>query len=610
MGLRAKLVVIFLALLSCAIVTVSAASLDRTTRAMARGLLASGDRVAKETFEQMRGALTKGARDPAATLRIDRGLRTAMQSSQAFGAYVVYVRIVSSDGTILVAAMPEEEGRHDQPADGVAPIQLSLDSRIPLALLPALWSDQVYQVSSPVVLDGKPFGAIEVGLSSGLVTADVHRLVWTMVVIGMVAIVLSLMAASALGNQMLGSVNAIASGVEQLATGSADVRLEIGAPNELGALASKFNDLSRRVRAERTRWEDERGSLVDVFRSIGDAIILLDAEGSLLFANDQAIKRLRLGEAGGKSEGKPLGLLLGPEHPLMKLVGPAFKVGSDVRDVALELPDDDKSTACFLVSILPLGHGPTPAGLIVMLRDLTRMEELETIIDHSSHLARLGGLLSGIAHQIRGPLNVMNLQIEMLRQETNGGPGERRIERLRHEITRLDRAVEALLRFMRPQEIKAEEVALDVMLRQLGGRVTQPNVKVDYQLDSALPHITADAGLLAEALQNIVQNGAQAMPRGGILTLRASRTEEGFVEIEVSDRGEGIAERDLEHIFDLYYTTKEGGSGLGLPLALRAIDLHQGSIKVQSRPGAGTTFRIRLPLGSEAKPSPQGTAET
>jgi len=81
MGLRAKLVVIFLALLSCAIVTVSAASLDRTTRAMARGLLASGDRVAKETFEQMRGALAKGARDSAATLRIDGGLRTAMQSS-------------------------------------------------------------------------------------------------------------------------------------------------------------------------------------------------------------------------------------------------------------------------------------------------------------------------------------------------------------------------------------------------------------------------------------------------------------------------------------------------------------------------------------------------
>lgn len=140
--------------------------------------------------------------------------------------------------------------------------------------------------------------------------------------------------------------------------------------------------------------------------------------------------------------------------------------------------------------------------------------------------------------------------------------------------------------------------------------MTQPNVKVDYQLDSALPHITADAGLLAEALQNIVQNGAQAMPGGGVLTLRASRSEEGFVEIEVADRGEGIAERDLEHIFDLYYTTKEGGSGLGLPLALRAIDLHQGSIKVESRPGAGTTFRIRLPLGGEAKPSPQGMAAT
>ena len=297
----------------------------------------------------------------------------------------------------------------------------------------------------------------------------------------------------------------------------------------------------------------------------------------------------------------------------MKLIGPAFKVGSDVHDVALELRDRDNSTARFLVSILTLGQGPSPAGLIVMMRDLARMQELESIVDHSSRLARLGSLLSGIAHQIRGPLNVMTMQLELLRQESDGGPAVRRIERVRHEITHLDRAVEALLRFMRPQQVKAEEVALDALLHQVGSRVTLPNVRVDYELDSALPRISADVGLLTEALQNIAQNGAQSMPQGGVLTLKASRSDEGFVEIEIADHGAGIAAEDLRHIFDLYYTTKDGGSGLGLPLALRAIDLHQGSIKVESQPGAGTTFRIRLPVGAEsrtiaAKTIPEGPA--
>jgi signal transduction histidine kinase len=204
----------------------------------------------------------------------------------------------------------------------------------------------------------------------------------------------------------------------------------------------------------------------------------------------------------------------------------------------------------------------------------------------------------------------MTMQLELLRRENDGAPAQRRIDRVRQEITRLDSTIEALLRFMRPQELKADEVAVDTLLRQLGGRVAQPNVKVDYQLDGALPHITADSGLLTEALQNIVQNGVQAMPQGGVLTLKASRLQDGFVEIEIADRGVGIPEQDLAHIFDLYYTTKDGGSGLGLPLALRAIDLHQGSIKVESQAGVGTTFRIRLPTGAEAKASMEGPRAT
>jgi signal transduction histidine kinase len=608
MKLRTKLVVIFFALLSCAILAVSIASLDRTIRVLARGLLDSGDGVAKEVFEQMRGALGAAARDPAAALRNDRGLRTAMQSSQAFGEYVVYVRIVSAGGAILVATEPELEGEREPPTDPVEAIRASLNSSLPLGLLPALWSDRVYHASTPVVLGDKPLGTIEVGLSTGLIAADVHRLAGAIAAIALVAIAISLLVAAVLGNQLLRPLLAITSGVEQLAAGGGEVRLEVDTPNELGTLASKFNELSRRVRDERTQWADERGRVVDVFRSITDAIVLLDAHGSLLFANDEAVKRLGLGSAAGKSEGKPLALLLGPEHPLMNLIGPAFKVGSEVHDVALELPDRYGVPSRVLVSILSLGQGRSPAGLIVMMRDLARMQELETIVDHSTRLARLGSLLSGIAHQIRGPLNVMTMQLELLRGEVDGGPGEKRIDRLRREITRLDRAIEALLRFMRPQQVKAEDVSLESLLHQVGNGVTQPNVQIDYQVDSGLPHIIADGGLLAEALQNIVQNGAQAMPQGGVLTLRAWRTRDGFIEIEIVDRGGGIPEDTLAHIFELYYTTKEGGTGLGLPLALRAIDLHQGSIKVESQQGIGTTFRIRLPIGVETRKMVEGPA--
>jgi len=98
------------------------------------------------------------------------------------------------------------------------------------------------------------------------------------------------------------------------------------------------------------------------------------------------------------------------------------------------------------------------------------------------------------------------------------------------------------------------------------------------------------------------------MPGGGVLTLRSCCTQDGLVEIDIADQGVGIAQQDLEHIFDFNFTTRSNGSGLGLPLALRAIDLHQGSIDVQSREGGGTTFRIRLPAGGKPKGMVAGAA--
>lgn len=601
MGLRVKLASTFLILLVLATLAISIASLDRTLRVMARSLNASGDRVTKEIFEQMRGALAAGGRDPVAALRRSRALRTAIDSAQAFGKYVVYVRVASSDGRIIAAAEPAAAGSQERPPS-IAQLQQRTLSAVPLALLPALWGDHVYEVSAPVVLNGKPFGSIEVGLSTALMAADVHRLVAIMFVIALTVIVLASLAVAFLGNRMLKPVRAIASGVEQLTAGDGtEVNLEIPAHDELGALADKFNQLSRRVRFERARWERERGRLVDVFRSTTDAVLLIDADGSLLFANEEARRTLSLDNATAKSDGKPLKMLLGPDHPLMQLVGPALAVGNDVRDVAIEL-SPGKTSDRFLASILSLGQGPSPAGLLVMLRDLARMHELESVVDYSSRLARLGGLLSGVAHQVRGPLNAMAMQVELLRQEAaDGKPVEGRVDHVRQEIRRLDSAIDALMRFIRPQQLKPEKIGLNELLLQIGGRVSQPGVSVAYQLEDGLPAIRCDGALLTEALQNIVQNGVEAMAGGGVLTLRSWSAADGLVEVDIADQGCGIQPTDLKGIFDLYFTTKRSGSGLGLPLALRAIDLIGGAMSVDSQVGIGTTFKIRLPTGKDAK---------
>src|SRR5205807_996949 len=136
----------------------------------------------------------------------------------------------------------------------------------------------------------------------------------------------------------------------------------------------------------------------------------------------------------------------------------------------------------------------------------------------------------------------------------------------------------------------------------------RPGITVNYQLDPGAQQIVADAALLGEAFRNLTRNAVEAMPDGGELTIEARPLSDGLIEIGVADKGAGIAPENLEEIFHLYFTTKQNGTGLGLPLALRAVDLHHGTIDVSSVPGSGTTVRVRLPKGESATQDPTARA--
>lgn len=608
MGLRAKLPTTFLVLLAAAIIAASAIHLDRMLRLMAHGVVTSADRCGKEVFEQVRLALSQpGVTDPVATLRDDHALQAAIRSSLAFSEYVVYLRIVSIDGHDLVGS--DTDTAADNVADKsvlpIADLERLSDSPWPLSLVRALWSDHVYEMSRSIDINSQPFGFIKVGVSTGLIASQVHRVVESVAIVTLAAVVVTMLVALALTNLILRPVLAVTSSMEQLAAGNTDVNLNVQGRDEFSNLADKFNILSRRIRAERHRWESERGGMFDALRSIRDAVMLIDSDGTLLFSNSEAQGVLGL-PGGGAGEGKSLRLLLGAEHPLMQLIGPALAAGTEVRDVAFEIGDRFERRR-FLVSILSLGQGRESAGLLVIMRDLEQVRELETVVDQSSRLARLGSLLSGVAHQIRTPLNVMTLQLELLRQDLESGrDAEPRIARVSQEIGRLAKAIDALMRFMRPEQIKREELAVNSLIREIGSQVSRADIRVEYELAADLPLIQGDRDLLSEALRNLVNNGVEAMPQGGTMTLSTSECGGEMVEIGIKDCGNGIPPEDLERIFNLYFTTKQGGNGLGLSLALRAIDLHGGSVNVESQVGVGTTFKIQLPADHQVRASSNG----
>jgi signal transduction histidine kinase len=168
-----------------------------------------------------------------------------------------------------------------------------------------------------------------------------------------------------------------------------------------------------------------------------------------------------------------------------------------------------------------------------------------------------------------------------------------------HEIQRLDRVVQGFLRFVRPQDLRLAPVDVNTVLSDVA-RLARPEaaragVEIVLDLARGLPPVTADAELLAQASGNLVSNGVQAMSGGGTLVVASRRLAPGGVEIRVSDQGMGIPPENLEKIFRLYFTTKPGGSGIGLAMVYRIVQMHDGRIDVESTVGKGTTVKLTLP---------------
>jgi signal transduction histidine kinase len=219
----------------------------------------------------------------------------------------------------------------------------------------------------------------------------------------------------------------------------------------------------------------------------------------------------------------------------------------------------------------------------------------------SRKLAALGRVSSGIAHEVKNPLNAMRIHLELLRMKTADVPGTHdHVQVLADQMRRLDEVVLGFLSFTKSEDLVIVPVPARDLFAEILPVVTaeagKTGVRVDVDAPADLPPIAGDRTLLSQALLNLAINACHAMPGGGRLRLIARRKGDAHVQLIVEDNGTGIAPEDLEKIFNLYFTTKPDGSGVGLALVYRTIHLHDGDIDVQSVPGSGTTFTVTLPV--------------
>jgi signal transduction histidine kinase len=218
-------------------------------------------------------------------------------------------------------------------------------------------------------------------------------------------------------------------------------------------------------------------------------------------------------------------------------------------------------------------------------------------------MASIGRLTSGVGHEVKNPINAIVVHLELLKNKlgSENEPAARHLEVIDAEIHRLDRVVQTLVDFSRPVELQLREQDLRQVFGDVLALAAEELSTRNVTLEGAFPSnslvANVDADLLKQAALNVIQNGAQAMPGGGILRVILEEHKKTAV-LRIADEGSGIPEEIRDKIFDLYFTTKSEGSGIGLAMTYRILQLHHGSVEVQSRVDRGTEFLLRIPLAA------------
>jgi len=285
-----------------------------------------------------------------------------------------------------------------------------------------------------------------------------------------------------------------------------------------------------------------------------------------------------------------------------------IRIGYSPKEIHPVLSQIKKNVALSIFFFLILGVSAVTLIWVNQNRSLRRMKEMEDRIQLAERLSSLGHLAAGIAHEIRNPLNAIGMGLQRLKREFLPPEESKKEEYLSFtdviskEVRRVNGIIEQFLTLSRPFELNVRISSLQDLLNNLvtlfREEASSQGITIQPQLDSGLPLIKMDSEKLTQALINIMKNGIQAMEKRGVLRIETKPLKD-HVEVIISDAGSGIPRDQIEKIFNYYYTTKDKGVGLGLPIAHRIIEAHGGQLKVESQVGFGTKVTILLPVISK-----------
>jgi signal transduction histidine kinase len=637
MHLKTKLVLAISALVFLIAGLVSLLYVHQLAKAAMQQTFDTSWTVAQQVRFALQNALENGLRgrtvDPnnpgelrglvAETVRNDAQLQATLESVNRYYFTVYDVNIGDSQGVTLLSTNPDNEGKPLPSRPNYAQLLKANPLR---SIIEAFRNPTVFDVVAPLENNGKLFATVNVGVHTSLLRALYEPLLKNALRLMALALIVALTAAFLLSNLALRPLTQISRQLDRLtAAGKAPAESKDAPKKDVAALVStKIEEIGQRMRNVEEVYSALRENLDQILGNLQDGILLFTEDKRAVLVSEAASRFLNVDHDGVL--GRHAREIFSNTTVLGRTLREAVEAGTHMVKEEIHTENGRRIEAS--VDFIYDDETHRGLGALVTLHDRESAQKIESELELSRRMAAIGRLTSGVGHEVKNPINAIVVHLELLKSKLGEGnaPATRHLEVIDAEIRRLDRVVQMLVDFSRPVELKLREQDLRLVIGDVLALAAEELTTRRVNLTSRMPEeplmANVDADLLKQAALNVIQNGAQAMPEGGRLEVvleaersgaagslpsargngadgtRAGYTAPRFAVLRIADEGEGIPAEIREKIFDLYFTTKSAGSGIGLAMTYRILQLHHGSVDVQSRQGPGTEFLLRIPLAA------------
>ena len=634
MRLKTKLVLAISALVFLIAGTVSLVYVHQLVKAAVQQTYDTNRMMADQVWYALQQALETGLRDRtvdptnpaelrelvAETVQNDAALQAAIDSVNRYSLTVYDINIGDSQGGTLLSTNPNNQGK---PLP-LRPNYSQLLKASPIRMMMQVFEKPaVFDVVAPLENNGKVIATVNVGVRTSLLRAVYEPLLRKALWLMSFALIVALLAAFLLSNLALRPLTEISRQLDRLTAAEGAAEDEAALKQDVAArVSTKIERIGQRMRNVEEVYSALRENLDQILGNLQDGILLFTEDKRAVLISEAARRFLQIDR--DNILGRHAREIFDRSTVLGRTLREAVDAG--VNMVKEEVLTESGRRIQASVDFIYDDETHRGLGALVTLHDLETAAEIESELELSRRMAAIGRLTSGVGHEVKNPINAIVVHLELLKAKLGEaeGPAMRHLDVIDAEIHRLDRVVQTLVDFSRPVELQLREQDLRGIVGDVLALASDELSTRHVTLVTRMPEepliANVDADLLKQAALNVIQNGAQAMPEGGRLWVileeeqmsgdsdasarsngrrasdRPGQFPASMAVLRIADEGPGIPAEIREKIFDLYFTTKSGGSGIGLAMTYRILQFHHGSVEVQSREGRGTEFRLRIPL--------------